>query len=240
MNNELPEAQVNPQIQQQVTPDVVSPQGKQNLFNNLANTIQKKKFLDFIIKGIGDKAGAAFTSRVKDPQTVVQKIATKRAAGRDYNLDDVNDTYGARLVTPDSSAQKNIKGMMKKASDLGVFKINKSEDVTKDTYHAHHIDIQTPDGVKGEVQIMDPQQELEATANHSLRSMFGEKPPEQVAKLRDMQANIASKTEDGDAHNKAQQIQEVAKKVGNIVDPRIVASILQKPANRVANKRRVS
>lgn len=226
--NPLPENQVTPPVQNQVTPDLVSPQGKQALQSTLANTIVKKKFLDFLMNGIADKVGAEFASRVKNPETVIQKVATKRTEGRDYNLDDVNDTYGGRFVIKNPDDKDEIEGMLKKAQDLGVFKIGKQQEVTQATYHAFHTDITTPDGVRGEIQIMTPQEELEGVANHGLRSVFGENPPPQVAKLRDMQADLAGKISDNDAQTKSDQITQVAKSVGDKpVDPRIIANILQ-------------
>jgi ppGpp synthetase/RelA/SpoT-type nucleotidyltranferase len=224
----VPENSVTPPVQAQVTPDLVSPQGKQDLHNTLATTIFKKKFLDFILKGIADKVGAEFSSRVKNPETVIQKVATKRMAGRDYNLDDVNDAYGGRFIIKKSKDIGEIKEMLKKASELGVFKIDKQEERTQATYHAHHLDIITPDGIKGEIQIMTPQEELEAVANHSLRSVFGEKPPKGVEKLRDMQAALASKIDVNTAHQKAQQIQDIGKQNGDKpLPPNITAQVLK-------------
>ena len=228
MNPKVPEAQVTPPVQQQVTPDLVNEQGQQQLAGKIAQTTEKKDFLDYILKGIAEKAGADFSSRVKNPETVVQKVATKRLAGRKYGLDDVNDVYGGRFIIKNSSEVNSIKKMLKTAEELGVFKIGKTEERTQATYHAHHLDITTPDGVKGEIQIMTPQEELEAVANHSLRSVHGEKPPEDVAQLRDKQAELAKKLSNSKAHEKAQQIQDVAKQLGDKpLSPQIPASILK-------------
>src|ERR1035437_3889878 len=118
----VPEAQITPPVQQQVTPDLVAPHGQQQLAGKLAQTNEKKQFLDYILKGIAEKAGAEFSSRVKNPETVVQKVAAKRMAGRDYNLEDVNDVYGGRFVIKNSSKVGEIKKMLDKAEELGVFK----------------------------------------------------------------------------------------------------------------------
>jgi ppGpp synthetase/RelA/SpoT-type nucleotidyltranferase len=223
----VPEAQVGPQIQQSVTPDLVNQQGQQALAGKLAQTNEKKQFLDYILKGIAEKTGAEFSSRVKNPETVVQKVASKRMEGRKYGLDDVNDVYGGRFVIKNSSEVAPIKKMLDKAQELGVFKIGKQEERTQATYHAHHLDITTSDGVRGEIQIMTPQEELEAVSNHGLRAVHGEKPPPDVASLRDKQAELASKIPNAKAHEKAQQIQAVAKSMGDKpLDVRIPAAIL--------------
>ena len=228
----VPENSVTPQVQSQVTPDLVSEQGKQQLAAKLSKTIEKKDFLDYILKGIAEKAGAEFSSRVKNPETVIQKIATKRIAGRDYNLEDVNDGYGARFIIKSSSDMASIKKMLAKAEELGVFKIGKQEQVTQATYSGFHSDITTPDGVKGEIQIQTPQQELEGVANHSLRAVFGEKPPEEVKALRDTQAELAKKISGNKAHEAAQTIQAIGKQNNDKpLDPRISAAILNHAKN---------
>lgn len=223
-----PEAQITPPVQAQITPDLVSQQGKQVLHSTLANTIVQKKFLDYIFKGIADKMGVEFNSRIKNPETVIQKVATKRMEGRDYNLDDVNDSYGGRFVIKKPSQVGQIQGMLHKAEELGVFKIDKQEERTQATYHAYHMDIITPDKVRGEIQIMSPAEELESVANHSLRAVFGQKPAPEVAKLRDIQANLAKKIPGEAAHQKAQQIQDIGKQMGDKpIDPRITAAVLK-------------
>jgi ppGpp synthetase/RelA/SpoT-type nucleotidyltranferase len=223
----VPEAQITPPAQQSVTPDLVNQQGQQALAGKLAQTNEKKQFLDYILKGIAEKAGAEFSSRVKNPETVVQKVAAKRMDGRKYGLDDVNDVYGGRFVIKNSSEVAPIKKMIEKAEELGVFKIGKSEERTQATYHAHHMDIITNDGVKGEIQIMTPQEELEAVANHGIRAVHGENPPPNVKELRNKQAELASKIPHKEAHEKAQQIQAVAKSMGDKpLDVRIPAAIL--------------
>lgn len=229
MNNQsIPEAQVGPQVQQSITPDLMAPQGQQALASKLAQTNEKKQFLDYILKGIAEKAGVEFSSRVKNPETVVQKVASKRMEGRKYGLNDVNDVYGGRFVIKNSSEVAPIKKMLEKASELGVFKIGKQEERTQATYHAHHLDITTSDGIRGEIQIMTPQEELEAVSNHSLRAVHGEKPPKDVAELRDKQAELAGKIPNKQAHEKAQQIQNVAKQIGDKpVSPVVTASILR-------------
>jgi ppGpp synthetase/RelA/SpoT-type nucleotidyltranferase len=227
MNN-VGEAAVTPPVQQQATPDLVAPQGQQAIAGKIAQTTKKKELLDYILKGIADKVGAEFSSRVKNPETVVQKVATKRMEGRDYNLDDVNDVYGGRFIIKNPDQVAPIKKMLEKASELGIFKIGKQEERTQATYHAFHTDIVTPDGVKGEIQIMTGKEELEAVANHSLRAVHGENPPPEVKELRDKQAELASKIPHGEAHAKAQQIQQVAKLIGDKpVNPVVTAGVLK-------------
>lgn len=223
----IPESQVTPPIQTQVTPDLVSPEGKQALHGTLAKTIEKKKFLDYLFKGIAEKAGAEFTSRVKNPETVIQKIATKRMAGRKYNLDDVNDAYGGRFVIKDKADGSEIKKMLNKAESLGVFKIGKQEQRTQATYHAYHMDITTPDKIRGEIQIMTHPQVAEAVVNHDLRSLHGEKPAPHIEKLRDIQAKIAQSLPNHKVDKLVEDIVNVHKQVGDKPLPATVnASIL--------------
>src|SRR5579859_5439888 len=150
------ESAITPQVAAQTAPDVVNPQGLQQLHQQMSATIAQKGMLDFIFKGIAQKTGAQFSSRIKNAQSVVQKIAQKRMQGRDYNLDDVNDAYGARFITADKDVQDEIKKLVSKAESLGVIQITKKQDVTTGTYHAYHIDFQTKDGANGEIQIMKP------------------------------------------------------------------------------------
>ena len=46
------------------------------------------------------------------------------------------------------------------------------------------MDFTTPDGVKGELQIMTHQEKATSLINHSLRSQFGENPPEPIEKVQ--------------------------------------------------------
>ncbi len=212
---------------------MVSEQGKQQLASKLTKTIEKKDFLDFILKGIAEKVGAEFSSRIKNPQTVIQKIATKRLAGRKYGLDDINDAYGGRFIIKHSSDVSKVKEMLKKAAELGVFKIGKAEDRRDETYHAYHLDITTKDGVRGEIQIMSAKEELEAVANHSLRAVHGENPPPEVKNLRNKQAELAKTISNSKAHAAAQAIQQISKQNNDKpIDPRITASILSQIKNR--------
>lgn len=218
------EEAIPPQVQAQATADI-TPQAMQQ---KMAGVIGEKEKLDFILRGIAQRVGADFNSRIKNPDTIVKKVAQKRLAGRNYSLDDINDGYGARFIIKTDGEKGKIISFMKKAEELGLFSINKSEPVKTGTYSAYHIDFQTPNGVKGEAQIMTPQQSLESVANHSLRSVHGENPQGQVKALRDKQAEIAKKTPHQEAINKASEIQQAAKQLGNTLDPRLIAGILAK------------
>lgn len=186
-NQNIGESQITPQQLQQVTPDIVSPQGKQQLFQHLASATVQKDKLDFIFKGIAEKLGADFSSRVKNPKTVVQKIAQKRLQGRDYNVNNINDAYGARIVVKNEKEIPHIKKYIEKASDLGIIDIKKSEMVNTDYHKAWHIDFTTDQGTHGELQILTPQEEANSMVNHDLRSVYGEKMPPIAQKLADMQ-----------------------------------------------------
>jgi len=228
------ESQVTPQAMGQVTPDMVSPQGKQALFQNLAQATQEKDKLDFIFKGIADKEGADFSSRVKNPKTVVQKIAQKRLQGRDYKLDDINDAYGSRIIVDSEKDYGKIKKYVEKAAELGIFKINKSELVDTDYHKAWHIDFKTANGTKGELQILTPQQEANSVINHDLRSVHGEDMPDTVKELADKQAAIVKNMPSDKARQLAQTISDLHKNThGQPLPPQVNATILaQSQANK--------
>lgn len=222
------ESQITPQMQQQITPDVVSPQGKQQLMQHLGAATQEKPMLDTILKNLASKIGADFSSRVKNPQTVVQKIAQKRLQGRDYNVQDVNDAYGARIVINNAKQLAQAKEGLQHLAKAGAINILKSQDVTSDTYHAYHFDIQTPKGTRGEVQLMTPKEELESLANHSLRSVYGEDQPDHVQTLRDTQASLAKNISNAKAKQLSEPIKHLSSQTnGQPIDPRIIASIMQ-------------
>lgn len=222
----LPEKKVTPQLASQLASDVVSPQGQQQVQGKLASAIMKKKLLDSLMTMIAQKVHGEFTSRIKDPNTIVQKVVQKRGEGRKYNVDDVNDVYGGRIVVKDKSLLPQVKDLLMKVQKAGLFSINKQENVKEQTYNGYHIDIQTPDGMKGEIQVQTPQEELESVANHGIRSEFGEKPPQEVSNLRNTQAKLAKNISDSKAHQKSQQIQQTEQ--NGTIDPRVIASILQK------------
>lgn len=229
MAQSIGEESVNPQAKQQVLQDV-TPQALQS---KMAQVMTEKEKLDYILKGIADKVGVNYESRQKNPDTVISKIAQKREQGRNnYSLDDVNDLFGARFIIKDAKDKAAIHSLLDKAASLGLFKITKQENVETGTYEANHTDFETPQGLKGEIQIHTPQTLLESTANHSLRAVFGEKPPEPVKALRDIQAQIASKTPNNEALAKASTIQQIASQTnGKSIDPRLIASILKGGGN---------
>lgn len=196
---QIGESQIGTQQMQQTTPDMMTPQGGQQLFSHLAKATLQKEKLDFILKGIADKVNAGFSSRIKNPQTVVQKIAQKRLQGRKYDVQDVNDPYGARIVVKDEKQFPEVKKYLQKASDIGLFKIHKSEMVDSDYHKAWHMDFSTSDGTRGEIQILTPQEEANSMVNHDLRSTFGEKLEGPVKKLADMQKEKVSKLPDNKA-----------------------------------------
>jgi len=221
------ESSITPQQQGQVAGDVVSPQGKQQLFTHLAAATQQKDLLDFIFKGIAEKAGAEFSSRVKNPQTVVQKIAQKRMQGRDYGVEDINDAYGSRIVVKSAKQVPEIKKFVEKAEELGILKINKSEMVSTDYHKAWHIDFKTKQGTSGELQILTPQEEANSVINHDLRSVFGEKMKRQVKQLANMQSEKAKQLPNDKAHKLAQMVSQLhANTKGQPLPPRVNAQAL--------------
>lgn len=205
------EAGIPAPIQAQTTADVTSPQGKQQLFQHLASATIQKEMLDFIFKGIAEKTNSEFSSRVKNPQTVVQKIAQKRLQGREYNIQDINDAYGSRIIVKSEKQIAEVRKYVEKAADLGLMKIGKSEMIKSDYHKAWHIDFETKQGTKGELQILTPQEEANSVVNHDLRSVHGEKMEGAVKQLADLQSKKAKSLSNNKAHILAQAISDAHK-----------------------------
>lgn len=221
------EAQVTPPVMGQVAPDVLSQEGKQQLYQKMAKATLDKKGLDMVFGAIAKKYDGDFVSRIKDPKTVVQKIVQKRLQGRDYKLEHVNDLYGGRLIMSKKDFPKAVKDIQKVAEALD-FKINKNEDASHGTYEGYHVDMEDKQGGKFEVQLHTPQSESESVVNHSLRSSFGENPPEAVEALRNQQAEIAHSLPDDKARAISETVKGLAKNNGGQpLDPRIIAQLLQ-------------
>lgn len=221
------EAGLNPQQLQRNAGDVLTPDGKQQLFQHLAAATQQKEMLDFIFQGIANKNKADFSSRIKNPNTVVQKIAQKRMQGRDYNVQDINDAYGSRIIVNSEKQIPEVKKYIEKAGELGIIKINKSEMVKTDYHKAWHIDFETKQGTHGEVQILTPQEEANSTVNHDLRSVYGEKMQGQVKQLADIQSKKVTNMSNDKARALAQKISGIHKQTnGQPLPPQVNASIV--------------
>lgn len=218
-NGNIGEAQIQPQHIAQIAPDVVSDNGKQQMFVKMSKAVVEKPGLDAIFKAIASKYGGDFISRIKSPQTVAQKVATKRLQGRDYKLEDINDSYGSRLTLQKKDFPKAIKDIEKVASALGM-DIQKNEDASHSTYSAHHLDIQSPSGNKFEVQLMTPQGNVESLANHTVRAQHGEEPDnEAVVQFRDKQAQIAKKLPDDKAKAVTSALQSLSQQQNGQISP---------------------
>lgn len=222
------ESQIGAQTIQQIASDVVSQQGISKLHQKMVGTALTKPVLDQQLEKIAKQTGTDFQSRIKNATTVVQKIAQKRIQGRKYGIDDINDTYGGRFIVDNKKNIPEVLDLVRKMALSNNLKVLNDERVKTGTYNAHHIDFQTPNGIKGEVQVMTPQQALESVANHSLRSMHGENPEDNVKLLRNKQAQIAAQTPNELAKQKADIIQKIAKQNNDLpLDPRVTASVLK-------------
>src|ERR1039457_6999186 len=122
MNGSVGEAAIDQATMQKVAPDVVSQEGKGQLFQKAVEAHQAKKQLDAILGAVADHIGATLNSRVKDQETAAKKIAQKRMQGRDYKIEDINDMLGARLTMPSERSFPKAKAAMQKLADAGVFK----------------------------------------------------------------------------------------------------------------------
>ena len=221
------EASITPPMQQQAAPELTQPQGQQQINQKLALAKVEKEKLDFIFKGIATKCKAEFSSRIKNPNTIVQKVAQKRMAGRDYGLEDINDTYGARIIIKNTNEIPPITKMVEKAADIGLFKIKKSE-MVKTPYHSgHHVDFKTGNGTNGELQILTAKEEANSAINHDLRAIHGEPLKGTVKQLADLQAKKATALPHKTAHNLAQVIAAVHKPGNDApMPPQVNAGIL--------------
>ncbi len=205
---DVAEQQITPQVAQQVAPDVISTQGQQQLQAKQIGANKIKGILDQALKMAADKLGGTFSSRVKDLDTMQKKIVQKRLQGRDYGINEINDAWGGRIVVDKSDIGK-AKSEVKDMEKAGLFKIHKQEEVTTGSYHAFHMDITTPDGQRGEIQLMSPQERAESLANHSIRAIAGEKPNPELKAVADAQAQIAKKL----PNNKASQMGDIIEKM---------------------------
>lgn len=219
----IPEEAVTPQLAQQVAPDV-TPQALQAKQIG-ANKI--KSVLDQALGMAAKKLGGTFSSRIKDPDTMQKKVVQKRLQGRNYNLNDLNDAWGGRLVVDKSDIGK-AKTELKEMAKAGLFTIGKQEDVHTGTYHAFHTDIITPDGTKGEIQIMQPQERAESLLNHSIRAVAGEKPDPALKTVTEAQAAIAKQLPNDKATHVGDIIEQLMKQNNNNpLPPTITAQVAQ-------------
>jgi len=229
MRGSVPEQQITPQLAVKVAPDVVSPQGQQQLQLKRLAAQKVKDMLDQAFKMAASTIpGATFNSRIKNMDVAQRKIIQKRVEGRKYGMDNLNDLYGGRFTVEKPEDFKKVKQELSQMEDAGLFKIKKQETVRVGNYEAYHSDIVAPDGTKAEVQIHLPQSESESVSNHDLRALYGEKPPTPIRKLVDMQADINDKMPNGKARAITQALQLLHKMNGDKpIPPELTASILQ-------------
>lgn len=220
---QVPEESITPQIFKSVAPDI----NPQELVAKSVAANRIKGVMDTALSLAADKLGGTSSSRVKDIDTALKKIAQKRLQGREYDVSNVNDMLGMRLVV-DKSKIESAKEEVKKMESAGLFKITKQQPVNEDTYHAYHIDVITPDNQKAEIQIMSHQQSAESMLNHSIRSVAGEDPPEGLQAVKEAQANIAKNL----SNKKARQVSDALKQLMKMnnndpLKPEITAAIAQ-------------
>ncbi len=223
------EEQITPQVTQHVAPDI-NPQD-----------LQTKAAAATRMKGVLDKAfnlaatqvkGATFNSRIKNLDVAQKKIVQKRMEGRNYGIDDLNDLYGGRFTVEKPGDFKKVKAELTDMEKAGLFQITKQETVKTGNYEAYHTDITAPDGTKGEVQIHLPQSEAESVANHDLRAIHGEKPPDGVQRLVDTQAGITQGLSNDKARTATHALQTLHK-INNDkpINPVITAQVLRRVQN---------
>lgn len=207
------EQTVTPKDIQQYADDLRQPHGQNAVATLLSNATHEKPQLDNVFTQLAQDNGGEFSSRVKNLDTFIKKIVTKRRAGRQYTPFDVNDTYGARITVPDQATKTNIitqlQGLEKQTNSP--FKILDAANVAKETYHATHIDLSTPAGTRIELQLDTPQEKAEALVNHPIRAQFGENPPPKINMVKKQNFNIISKLSPSQQRDLAQRVETMHK-----------------------------
>jgi ppGpp synthetase/RelA/SpoT-type nucleotidyltranferase len=157
-----------------------------------------------------------FESRVKNPDTIIKKIAAHRKAGKkNYSLRGVNDVYGGRFVVDTPKKKRQIIQALHNLDRMGVLKILKEQQVDKETYHAYHLDIKYKK-TRGEIQIHDPQSYLESIVNHEIRAKAGESPPPPLDREKRLNAKVSQKMPDDKAITLAKGLEQMRGHNGSI------------------------
>ncbi len=224
------EAAIPQSVQAQVSPDVTSQQGQSQLFQKAVQANKVKPAFDAMLKKVASKVGGESSSRVKQIETMAAKVSQKRLQGRDYGLDDINDSLGGRIVVKNKSQMNAAKSAIKDLEKQGLFQINEAEPVKQNDYSAFHFDITLPSGLDAEVQIHDQRSAAKAVANHDLRAIHGEKPEnDAVKRLRDVQAKTLDKMPGEKALAISKTIQSLRQQNGGKpIDPRMTAQLISK------------
>lgn len=144
---------------------------------------------------------------------MIKKIITKRKAGRQYTPFDVNDVYGGRIVVPSDAAKIHALNRLQEISKQpnAPFQILNVQNMKKSTYSAVHVDIKTPSGTRGEIQIVTPWERAEAVVNHPIRALLGESPPPKAEKVKVSNAKIISKLSSPAAMKLGQDVENLHK-----------------------------
>ncbi len=201
------EKSLTPEAVQQHGKDLFNPEAKQETGTMFQKATTEKPILDNAFSSIAQKTGATFDSRIKAPDTMLQKVILKRSQGRPYDLNNVNDIYGGRITV---TSPKQMQAVSQQIQKTGL-KILSAEPVKSDTYNAFHIDFQTPTGTRGEIQIVTPQQSAESLVNHGIRSQFGENPPKPVQAVKEQNAQVVKNLPDQQAVQVADTLTQQAK-----------------------------
>ncbi len=213
---------------QQAAPDVVAPQGQSDLTAKMVGANRVKGMFETALKIAARNLGGTSSVRVKDPETAQKKIVQKRLEGRNYKIDNLNDLLGGRIVINKESDLPKAKKEITDMAAAGLFKIKKQETVRSGNYDAFHSDLLFPNGTRAELQIHTPQSETESIANHDQRAIHGEKLPDPVKKLTDLQASIAEKLPNDRARLVSQALQSLHKQNNNQpIHPAITAAVLK-------------
>lgn len=223
---DIPEEQISPKLLKKVTSDI----DKKELQEKALAADKIKDLLDKALAMAANSIGATFTTRVKNIDTAHRKIAQKRLQGRDYDVKDLGDMLGGRLIVNSPKDYKNGVEEIKAMEKQGIFKIKKQENVRTGSYDAEHFDVVMPNGLRAEIQLHTKQSEAESLANHQIRAEFGEKPEGIVKALRNKQADIIEDLHPDRAKALSHAIALITKQDGEPPDHLTTAKLVKQAA----------
>lgn len=207
---DIGEAQITPQVLEQITPDLLQGEGLTSLMQTLKNAKQASSPLSKSLQQIANDLKGKMEHRVKQGTVVLQKIAQKRLEDRNYGIKNINDAWGGRIIINKPSDEKRAIDLVHKAAEAGDFTIKKEQPIDKDTYHAYHFDIQykLPTGktVNGEIQIHTPQSVAQAAVTHDAHYVYGENPPDNVQDTLNQQTDTVQNLPNAKAQQLADQL----------------------------------
>lgn len=233
--NDAPgEGQIGIQQIIQLLPDILTPQGLEELNQKIQEATQEKENLDPIIKSIASQLNADHSSRIKNFSVALKKIAQKRSIGEDYSINNLNDLGGQRITLNNPDDEPDAIEKLNQASKDGHFKILKQQEINNESHHSYHVDAQTNNGSPFEIQILPSQQELaDSIINHDIYSQWSQNPPPAYKQIRDEQTDIAKGLSNTKAKQLSKNVLDMHRANSDIpLDPAITAAAVLNSADK--------